>query len=212
MRVSGFSHPMTTFRTYSAHADERARLANVVALVVASNQPFYPLYVHWAVSPVVLPVCLTFLSTPFFLAVPALMRRDTLVGRATLLFAGIGNTLLCRAVLGPSSGVEVFLLPCLALAGLLFRRSEWRFTLGFAAAAFAIYLLPADWLPAPLHLYDEAEYAAMRRLNFLSAASLTAMIAYLFSGAADGARGGEEIRDASATVRGRDDGNRTPPP
>ena len=38
---------------YAAHPDPRAAIANTVALVIVSNQPFYPLYLHWAVAPVV---------------------------------------------------------------------------------------------------------------------------------------------------------------
>jgi hypothetical protein len=170
---------------YAAHPDPRAAMANSVALVIVSNQPFYPLYVYWAVSPVIAPAYLTFLSTPFFAAVPAAMRRSPLLGRALLLVAGIGNTLLCRVAFGPASGVEVFLFPCLMLALLLFRRAERAFALGFATLAFIAYLLPATLLGAPVHLYEPSDYAALQRLNFLSAASLTVLIGWLFVGYLD---------------------------
>lgn len=170
---------------YAAHPDPRAAIANTVALVIVSNQPFYPLYLYWAVSPVVTPSYVTFLSTPFFAAVPVVMRRSAVLGRSLLLVAGIGNTLLCRAAFGPGSGVEVFLFPCLMLAMMLFRRTERLFALGFAALAFAAYLLPAAILGAPIHLYGPDEYAALQRLNFLSAASLTALIGWLFVGRLD---------------------------
>lgn len=113
------------------------------------------------------------------------MRRSAVLGRSLLLVAGIGNTLLCRAAFGPGSGVEVFLLPCLMLAMMLFRRTERPFALGFAALAFAANLLPAAILGAPIHLYGPDEYAALQRLNFLSAASLTALIGWLFVGRPD---------------------------
>ena len=170
---------------YDAHHDPRAAIANTIALVIVSNQPFYPLYLYWAVSPTISPSYVTFLSTPFFAAVPAAMRRSPLLGRSLLLMAGIGNTLLCRVAFGPGSGVEVFLFPCLVLALLLFRRSERAFALGFAALAFVAYLLPAEMLGAPLHLYEQGEYAALQRLNFLSAASLTALIGWLFAARLD---------------------------
>jgi hypothetical protein len=66
------------------------------------------------------------------------------------------------------------------LALLLFRRSERAFAIGLAALSFVAYLLPASSLGAPLHLYEPAEYAALQRLNFLSAASLTALIGWMF--------------------------------
>ncbi|MGX1741161.1 hypothetical protein ACWIEX_06345 [Bosea sp. NPDC055353] len=166
---------------YAAHPDPRSAIANTVALVIVSNQPFYPLYLHWTVGPVVSPSYVTFLSTPLFAAVPATMRRNCLLGRALLLVAGIGNTLLCRVAFGAGSGVEVFLFPCLILALMLFRRPERAFALGFAGLAFTAYLLPAATLGAPLHVYEPREYEALQRLNFLSAASLTVLIGWLFS-------------------------------
>ena len=177
---------------YAAHPDPRGAVANAVALVIVSNQPFYPLYVYWAVSPVVAPSYLTFLSTPFFAVVPAAMRRNPLSGRALLLAAGIGNTLLCRAAFGPGSGVEVFLFPCLMLALMLFRRSERVFAFGFATLAYLAYLLPTSLLGAPSHLYEPVEYAALQRLNFLSAASLTVLIGWLFCRSLDRISRGDE--------------------
>lgn len=185
MRPSALKRMAAAIGAYAFHSDPRAAIANTVALVVVSNQPFYPLYLVWAVSPVIAPSYVTFLSTPFFAAVPAAMRRSALLGRCLLLAAGIGNTLLCRAAFGTGSGVEVFLFPCFMLALMLFRRSERLFSLGFAALAFGAYLLPSSILGAPMHLYDPDEYAALQRLNFLSAASLTVVIGWLFAGHLD---------------------------
>lgn len=163
-------------------ADPRPReaAANTVALVILSNQPFYPLYLYWAVSPVIWPSFLTFLSTPLFALVPAVMSRASRLGRCLLLCAGIGNTLLCRLIFGSASGVAAFLFPCLMLAVLLFRRDERVYAAGFTALCFAAYLLPVDAVAGPLHLYAPQEYVALQRLNFLSAASLTVLIGWLF--------------------------------
>lgn len=183
--MSRLNRVVAAIGAYAAHPDPRAAIANTTALVIVSNQPFYPLYLYWAASPVIWPSYVTFLSTPLFAAVPAAMRRSAQLGRALLLVAGIGNTLLCRVALGPASGVEVFLFPCLMLTLLLFRRAERAFALGFAALAFIAYLLPAAFLGAPVHLYEPSEYAALQRLNFLSAASLTVLIGWLFAGGLD---------------------------
>jgi len=185
MLMSRLKRVVAAISADAAHPDPRAAIANTVALVIVSNQPFYPLYLLWAVAPVVTPSYVTFLSTPLFAAVPVVMRRNSLLGRSLLLVAGIGNTLLCRVAFGASSGVEVFLFPCLMLALMLFRRPERAFALGFAALAFVAYLLPAATLGAPLHLYEPGEYAALQRLNFLSAASLTALIGWLFAARLD---------------------------
>ncbi|KRE04247.1 hypothetical protein ASE63_25830 [Bosea sp. Root381] len=185
MSVNGLKRAVAAIATYAAHPDPRAAIANTVALVIVSNQPFYPLYLCWAVSPVISPSYVTFLSTPLFAAVPAVMRRNVRLGRSLLLSAGIGNTLLCRIAFGAGSGVEVFLFPCLVLALLLFRRSERSFALVFAGMTFAAYLLPAETLGPPLHIYEPEEYLALQRLNFLSAASLTVLIGWLFAARLD---------------------------
>lgn len=181
MPVEAWRRPFAAVGRYAAHREPRAAIANTVALVVASNQPFYPLYVGWLVSPVIWPSFLTFLSTPLFVAVPLAMRRDSRLGRSLLLFAGIGNTLLCRLAFGAGSGVEVFLLPCLMLAMLLFAGRERVLALGFGALCFAAYAVPVAAVMAPLHFYRIEDYAALERLNLLSAASLTALIGWLFA-------------------------------
>lgn len=185
MPMSRLKRVVAAIRAYAAHPDPRAAIASTVALVIVSNQPFYPLYLHWAVSPVVTPSYVTFLSTPLFAAVPAAMRRSTRFGRSLLLVAGIGNTLLCRVAFGAGSGVEVFLFPCLMLALMLFRRPERAFALSFAVLVFVTYLLPPALLGTPLYLYEPGEYAALQRLNLLSALSLTALIGWLFAGRLD---------------------------
>jgi hypothetical protein len=197
-RDSLLSRAVEALRGCAAHRDPRTALANTVALVVASNQPFYPLYLHAFVSPIIWPSYATFLSTPFFLAVPALARRSALLGRSALLVAGIGNTLICRAMFGPASGVEVFLFPCLALAASKQQERERAFAYGFAAVAGAVYLLPASLLGVPAHLYEPAEYTALSGLNFTSAAMLTALIALLFANAFDLTSRTDETESARA--------------
>lgn len=180
MPATGLKRLFAAVGEYAAHPGSREAIANTVALVIVSNQPFYPLYLYWAVSPVIGPSFLTFLSTPLFALVPAAMRRSSKLGRSLMLCAGIGNTLLCRFVFGGASGVEAFLFPCLMLAVLLFRRDERLYAVGFTALCFGAYLLPVDVMAGPLHLYQPQEYAAFQRLNFLSAASLTVLIGWLF--------------------------------
>lgn len=181
MPAKGLRRLFAALNAHVAYPGAREAIANTVALVIVSNQPFYPLYLYWAVSPVIFPSFLTFLSTPLFALVPSVMRRNARLGRCLLLCAGIGNTLLCRFAFGSASGVEVFLFPCLMLAALLFRRDERLYAAGFLALSFGAYLLPVDAIAAPLHHYQPQEYVALQRLNFLSAASLTALIGWLFA-------------------------------
>lgn len=148
---------------------------------MASNQPFYPLYLFWLVSRDITPAWFTFLSTPFFLAVPAVARWNGIAGRALLPLAGIGNTMLSAWLFGTASAVEIFLVPCGVLALLLFRPKERLAGLLLTALAFGAFLLLHDAYGTPMTMYDAAEYAALARLNIISASALTAFVVLLFS-------------------------------
>ncbi|WP_234188337.1 hypothetical protein [Shinella sp. NM-101] len=169
-------------RAYAHHPDPRVAAVNVISLLVASNQPFYPLYVWWLVSAEITAAWFTFLSTPFFLAVPAVARRNDVAGRALLPLAGIGNTVLSAWLFGTASAVEIFLVPCGVIALLLFRPRERVVALALAMLAFGVFLLLHNAYGLPLARYDAAQYAALARLNLVSAGMLTAFVAILFSG------------------------------
>ncbi|MBC7580273.1 MAG: hypothetical protein H7312_23340, partial [Tardiphaga sp.] len=62
-------------RSYRDNPDPLAVLANTVALVIAGNQPFYPLYLHAIVGQSAWPAWLTLITMPLFAAVPAVSRR-----------------------------------------------------------------------------------------------------------------------------------------
>jgi len=171
----------TWLKAYTAHDDPPTAMANLVALVVAWNQPFYPLYILWGVSPVIWPAYFTFLSTPFFAAVPAVSRRTAIGGRVLLCLAGLGNTALSAKVFGVASGVEIFLIPCALLAVVLFRPKERAISYALVALAVGIYLLRGHY-GEPVHLYSADEYAALFKLNALSVATLTVFIGLLAAG------------------------------
>jgi hypothetical protein len=155
---------------------------NLIALVVASNQPFYPLYVYWAVSDHVWPTFFTFLSTPFFLAVPAIARRYSKTGRALLPIAGMANTILSAQVFGTASGVEIFLIPCALIAATFFKASERVVAFVLIGAALLVYLGLTGRYGAPMHTYSASEYQAFFRLNAMSAGTLTVFVGLIASG------------------------------
>ncbi len=166
-------------KAYFADDDPLVATANLVALVVLWNQPFYPLYVHWAVGPDIAPTFYTFLSTPFFLAVPALARVNSRAGRALLPLAGIGNTVLSAKVFGVASGVEIFLLPCVLLGFVLFRPAERIIAIGIAIVGMLAFMVLHGRYGAPVHLYSVEEYASFLKMNALSAGTLTVFIGLL---------------------------------
>ena len=71
-------------RAYAASDDPYVSATNFIAMVLAWNQPYYPLYLWWIVGRdawVGLPDALAFF--PFF-AIPAITRRAPLLGKVTL--------------------------------------------------------------------------------------------------------------------------------
>lgn len=105
--ISVFKRLSAMTRAYAYHCDPRVAAANVISLLVASNQPFYPLYIFWLVSSDITAAWFTFLSTPFFVAVPAVARWNDAAGRALLPLTGIGNTMLSAWLFGTASARSV---------------------------------------------------------------------------------------------------------
>jgi hypothetical protein len=176
-----FTALLDRVRRYTDHPDPLAKIANTVALVVASNQPFYPLYLYAIVSKQAWPAWLTLLTTPLFLAVPALARRHSLAGRAMLPIVGVLNTVLCIKLIGLSTAVELFLLPCILLAAILFRTTERIAMIPVLLMPFAAYFLIDGRLGPPLQNFDAASYPSIIALHAVSVASLTALIGFLFA-------------------------------
>ena len=173
-------------KAYRANDDPRAAACGSIALVVAWNQPFYPLYLHWFVGGDAWLGCVTFLSTPFFIATPWVARRSSRVGRAWLPLTGLANTALSSWAFGEASGVAWFVIPCALIAAFAFRRAEWRSAtaLIFLAAAtpFALHALHL----APLGTYSTSDYGRFLRMNVYSVVTLVLVVAWTFRGALGG--------------------------
>jgi hypothetical protein len=165
---------------YKANSDPMAALANIVALVVAGNQPFYPLYLHAIVGRPAWPIWITLLTTPLFAAVPAVAKRSSLAGRAMLPMVGTPNGVLAVKLIGIDTGVELFLLPCVLLAAILFRPGERLVMLAVLAFPFAAYFLLDGAVGTPLASYTAAEYRSIISMNGVSVASLLAFIGFAF--------------------------------
>ncbi|MBX3568506.1 MAG: hypothetical protein KF914_10640 [Rhizobiaceae bacterium] len=182
---------------YASHEDPLVAASNWVALVVAWNQPFYPLYLYPIVGERLAPSLLTFLSTPLFLAIPAVARRRPLLARALLPVVGMANTMITAKALGVQSGVETFLIPCALIAAGFFRPPERAVGLPLVGLAFAIYWLMHDRYGAPLAAYSGEEYASLSSLNALSAATLTVFVGLLLAGLAGPRRAAPDQGDGT---------------
>jgi len=165
---------------YAAHPDPLVAACNRIALLVASNQPFYPLYLWWLVGGDWGTACWTFLSTPFFASVPIVARRHALAGRAMLPLAGIANGLVSANAFGVASGVELFLIPCALIALLAFRPAERLVTLALAAGVLGAALVHGHY-GVPLGRFDPPQYAHFRRLNVASVTTLSVVVLWTLS-------------------------------
>ena len=167
-------------RVYGSHPDPATAAACFVALVLGSNGPVYPLYViavvGWAHGHAAF---VTMVAMPLFLAVPALARRRPEAARTALWLVGTVNTVWCMKLLGPATGVGLFLLPCIALAALLRGR-----VLTLAAVGLPILplLMPATTFGQPILALTAAEDARLAALNGFSAACLMGLIALRLAG------------------------------
>ncbi len=177
-----FQMMMARVRAYTDNPDPLAKIAGTIALVIASNQPFYPLYLHAVVGTAAWPAWLTLLTMPLFLAVSPLAKRNALAGRILMVVAGVTNTVLCVKLVGLKSGVELFLIPCVLLGAILFRPSERIMTLPVLALPFLVYLFVDSRLGVPLEIYSETDYTSIVALHAVSVASLTALMGIMFAG------------------------------
>ena len=170
----------------SAYASNDAPLAaagNKVALVLAGNGPFYPLYVVAVAGSDGMPwLLMTLLAFPPFLVVPAISRHHPLLGRVTLSLAGTANTVFCTWLLGERSGTELFLIPCATLASLLFGAGERGLMLLLAALPIGAYYFLHGNYGAPPYLYSDDACKALLSMNAISVGTLSIFLGIVFSG------------------------------
>jgi len=168
-------------RGYVTHQDPLAAAAATIAMVVAGNQPFYPLYLHAIAGAAAWPAWLTLISTPFFVAIPAVARRHSLSGRAMLPVVGVANTMLAAKLLGAASAVELFLIPCILLAAILFRPGERAVMVPVLATPFIAHVA-FDWMSgSPVQTFSADAYRSIVTVHAVSVATLIAFIGLLFA-------------------------------
>ena len=160
---------------YAAHDDPVTAACNRIALLVASSQPTYPLYIAWLAGGSWLVACVTFLSTPAFLAVPMFARRNARTGRALLVLAGLGNAMLATKALGTASGVEAFLIPTAIIALLAF---EGHLRLVLIGANMAVALLQKVY-DSPWGRFSPQAQTALLHFNDWSAGLLSLIILWV---------------------------------
>ncbi len=173
------------FLDYIASDDPRVATANLVAMVLAWNTPFYPLYLRGVAGPAILPGgWLTLCVFPAFLAVPAVTRFWPYAGRVMLALTGAANTLFCTWLLGEASGTAMFLLPCITLAALLFRRDETAALFGLLALPIVLGIALDRRYPVSPFVCSGEGCTGILWMNVFSIAVLTAFLGLLATGLA----------------------------
>lgn len=169
-------------RAFLHHDDPQLAAGNFVAVVIAWNQPFYPLYLWlilgdraWLATPDVA-------SALAFLSIPLLARRWPLVARIALPVFGIVNTFICTLLLGEASGVALFLLPCAMLAAMLFPQRQRAVMVAIATLPLLAWLALRGRLPGPVVAMTPEEAASVFTMNAISAGVLMIFLGWVLSG------------------------------
>ncbi len=168
------------YADYIGHPDPLMEAGNLIAFMVGTNQPFYPIYLAMIVGTGAWRALPLLASMPVLLSVPLLARRSPLGARLLLLASGICNTFGAIALIGTQSGLAALFIPCAAIAAVLFRAGERVAMLAMVALAMAAWLVADGMGP---DVFSAAQYASMQRLNAMSAIGLCGFIGIVLSGA-----------------------------
>jgi hypothetical protein len=165
---------------YAAHPDPLVAAGNFVALVLAWNQPFYPLYLWFIAGSKAWVEVPDVLSGLLFFAIPAIARRHSLLGRVLLAVFGVGNVLIVWLMLGEGTGIWLLLFPCGMLAALLFTWRERWAMLPLALLPLVTWLATRERLGPPPGAFSVEELASMTTMNAVSAFALLAFFGWVF--------------------------------
>jgi hypothetical protein len=170
----------------AAHPDKLAAGCNKIAIVLASNAPFYPLYLYFILGRAGLPLILfPAISLPFFAATIPISRRSSLWGRIWINAVSTIDSFYVTWLLGAASGTGLFLIPCITLAILSFRGAEFWPMAVLACLPYGLLLLTGWHLPPPPQIFTPAAYHSLVTLSEISVASITFVICTVMKNARD---------------------------
>jgi hypothetical protein len=167
---------------FAAHEDKLTEASNTIALVLASNTPLYPLYLYFILGRAGLPwLIFAAAAFPFFCLTLWIARRNGLWGRIWLSLAATANSIYVTWLLGEASCTALFLIPCISLAVLSFRRRELLPMAVLTALPFVLFYFLQGHFPAPPAHYTPANDHSLLVMNEVSVASISAVLAYVFA-------------------------------
>ena len=163
-------------RGYIEHPDGPAAAASFVAVIVALNGPFYPLYVVALIGAAGWGSVATLAASPLFLAVPWIARKSSLAARLALPLIGVAQSVWSTKLLGADSYVQLFCIPCIVLSALAFGPGERRYALLLIGAAIVPLVMPRSAYGTALIPLTPMEAAALARMNVVCVAMTTALV------------------------------------
>ena len=170
------------YRSYTASDDPHVSAGNTIAMVLAWNQPYFPLYLWWIVGRDAWVGIPDAFSGVLFFAVPAIARRSGMLGRIALVVLSVANVVFCSMMLGEEAGVQLLFLPCGMLAAMLFSWRERFVMLAMTSLPLVVWLLTRGRLDIPPIRFPAEAYASLFTLNAVSAGSLMVFFGWLLAG------------------------------
>ena len=169
-------------RAYTNSDDPHVSACNTIAMVIAWNQPYYPLYLLWIVGRHAWVGIPDAFSGLLFFAVPAITRRSPLLGRIAMVVFSVANVAFCSMMLGEAAGVQLLYLPCGMLAAMLFPWRERFVMLTMTALPLAVWYETRGRLDIPPIRFNADAYASLFTLNAVSAGALMIFFGWLLAG------------------------------
>ena len=171
---------LAKIRRFIHHPDPLVEMSNWVAIIIGTHLPFWPLYIWWSSDSQALPsALLTAALTPVFILIPFLSHWNGLLGRIAMLLMGTTNTVLTIWILGANTGTDLFLVPCTALAIILFRHNERWLMLIFTTLPVVVWYVLKHHPINHLHLYTEAQAHEILILTAISIGFLMGLFGWL---------------------------------
>jgi hypothetical protein len=169
-------------RDYYAAADPFVGAANLVAIVLAGNQPLYPVYLFVLFGFKAWPALISaVIGLAFYGAVPWVTRRAPLFGRAFMCAGAVAHILFTTWLLGEATGISLLLAAAVMLSALVFRRRERWVMLPLVGLAIAGFLATTGRFGPPLLQLSDAEAHELLVLNAASMALLLGFLGIVFS-------------------------------
>ncbi len=165
------------FSSHIFHPDPVARATNLVAVVVALNGPFYPLSAIAVMGSDGIYLFIFMLFSPLFFAIPWISKYSSVSSRILLPLIGIVDSLVGVTLFGTASGMSLYVIPCLALCGFLYRPQERLVGFLLLVAGIAVLLIPASLYGDPIFFLSPNSMAHLFNINLISVGMLVGLVA-----------------------------------